>query len=264
MTLEDLVSLNEFSGYGIESEVIYRGRTVVADRDAIFIRQKMDYETTFMNVTTWSDYYYLTAEDKGLIMYFVTSGDYERFKGDFALMAGSFNTGTSAPICTDYSPSYNEDSYSYNSNQPGNHNNGQNEENYIEPSYIPGPSAEWVNRGDNLYRQKKYEKAISCYNKAIELEPHNLNGWYGKAGVLRETGNYYEALICFDKVLEIYPLHAITWNNKSYVLYETGNYPEALVCIDRALEINPLFTAAWIKRHCSGYYGKLFRSYCML
>ena len=36
----------------------------------------------------------------------------------------------------------------------------------------------WHRKGYALYNLGEYEKAIECYNKAIELDSNNLNVWH--------------------------------------------------------------------------------------
>ena len=37
------------------------------------------------------------------------------------------------------------------------------------------PSEEWNKKGSELYNQGKYEEAIKCFDKALEVEPKAFN-----------------------------------------------------------------------------------------
>ncbi|HIQ32780.1 MAG TPA: tetratricopeptide repeat protein, partial [Methanothermococcus okinawensis] len=53
---------------------------------------------------------------------------------------------------------------------------------------------EWLEKGDIFYDQGRYGNAIKCYNKALELDPENVDAWVGKGYALNMLGRYLEAL----------------------------------------------------------------------
>lgn len=46
------------------------------------------------------------------------------------------------------------------------------------------PAMEWKNKGNAAYKKKDYEEAINCYDKAIELNPKEMNFYGNKVAVL--------------------------------------------------------------------------------
>ena len=83
----------------------------------------------------------------------------------------------------------------------------------------------------------------------INLLPVTVNAdtaqdWDNKGYTLYSQGKYEEAIKCFDKALEINPQDAYAWCNKGNSLYSQGKYEEAIKCFDKALEINPKFESA--------------------
>jgi|APCry1669189070_1035195.scaffolds.fasta_scaffold690845_1 tetratricopeptide (TPR) repeat protein len=54
----------------------------------------------------------------------------------------------------------------------------------------------------NIYRFKEeYEKAMDCYNKALELKPTFTYAWNGKGNAFIDMDKFREALDCYDKAL---------------------------------------------------------------
>ena len=105
--------------------------------------------------------------------------------------------------------------------------------------------------------RKKYEKAIECYDRALEINPNFVEAWNNKGNVLDELGRYEEAIECYDKALEINPNYAEAWNNKGVTLSMLRRYEEAIECFDRALEINPNYAKVWYNK--GNVLGKLER-----
>jgi len=68
---------------------------------------------------------------------------------------------------------------------------------------IEGRTAEeWFELG---YKAKDLEKEVEYYTKGLELDPDNAVAWYAKGIALDELERYEEAIRCYDKVLEINP-----------------------------------------------------------
>jgi tetratricopeptide (TPR) repeat protein len=133
---------------------------------------------------------------------------------------------------------------------------------------------EWIEKGDTLFDSQKYEKAINCYGKALELEPDNDDTWTRKGYALAFGGRYEEAIKCYNKAIDLNPMNVVAWTNRDYALaflerYEEANeyydkaikanqendlaleskgailafwgrYEEAIECYDKAIELNPI------------------------
>ena len=77
----------------------------------------------------------------------------------------------------------------------------------LTPTLTPTPTPEveelsavkWFSKGFALYELGRYEEAIECYDKAIELDPDYADAWKHKGDALYELGRYEEAIECYDK-----------------------------------------------------------------
>ena len=92
---------------------------------------------------------------------------------------------------------------------------------------------------------KRYDEAMKCYDKALEIDPKNANVLCNKGASLNELGKYDEAMKCYDKALEIDPKNANVLCNKGASLNELGKYDEAMKCFDAALEIDAKHITSW-------------------
>ena len=104
---------------------------------------------------------------------------------------------------------------------------------------------EWNNKAVSLEALKRYDEAIQCYEKALEIDPRCSDFWKGKGRVLGNVRRYEEATACYSKALEIDPRDAKTWAVKSAILNDLGRYEQASACGSKALEIDPKFPDAW-------------------
>jgi parallel beta-helix repeat protein len=109
----------------------------------------------------------------------------------------------------------------------------------------PELASAWDGKGDALMMTGSYDKALRCYERALEIDPNFAESWYHKGNTLQMLLRFDEALGCYEEALRIDPAFAEAWNKKGMTLNRLGRYQEALNCFDRALEIAPGYAAAW-------------------
>ena len=126
---------------------------------------------------------------------------------------------------------------------------------------------------------RKYEEALECYDKAIELNPKDLKTWHNRGGILVELGDYHTAIECCDKEIKLGQTNwelvdpndndawdpkgiaALAWLTKGTILYiylgryrasfdsvygmNPSHHNEAIKCFDKAIELNPKDANVW-------------------
>jgi tetratricopeptide (TPR) repeat protein len=114
----------------------------------------------------------------------------------------------------------------------------------------PNSSDNLNNKAWALNALKKYDEALECSNKALELDPNSAWAFTNKAWALNGLKRHDEALECSNKALELYQTqyNFSAWNNKAVALNGLKKYDEALECSNKALEINPKNEWAWLVR----------------
>ncbi len=103
---------------------------------------------------------------------------------------------------------------------------------------------ELCNKGRSLDNLGRYEEALACCNRALELSPRLPTAWMGKGIALNSLGRPHEAIECLDRALALDPQMQQAWSNKAVVLEKLGRMDEALLCCDRALTVDPGFAQA--------------------
>jgi tetratricopeptide (TPR) repeat protein len=103
----------------------------------------------------------------------------------------------------------------------------------------------WSNRGTALANLGKYQQAIECFDKAIEINPDDISIWNSKGTAFHYLSKYQQAIECFDKAIEINPNDADGWCAKGLSLDYLKEYQQAIECFDKAIEINPDDPDAW-------------------
>lgn len=114
------------------------------------------------------------------------------------------------------------------------------------------------NKGRAFFKLSRDDAAISCYDKALNKNLRLAIAWYNKGSILGKFGKYEEAILCFDKALEINSNFGFALRNKGIALFRPGRNEEAISFFDKSLVINPnnvliLFGKASILTHLGRY-----------
>jgi tetratricopeptide (TPR) repeat protein len=103
----------------------------------------------------------------------------------------------------------------------------------------------WIDKGISLFELDKFDEAIACYDKALEIDPKNAAA-HGNMGMsLDGLGKYPEAIDCFDRALEIVPNDGGLLSQKGGSLNRLGKYRESIICYDKAIEFDPKIATSW-------------------
>src|SRR3972149_11641248 len=92
---------------------------------------------------------------------------------------------------------------------------------------------DYYEKGLELYKDGKYEKAISMFDRVLTSYPDDEKALWGKAVSLFSTDRHEETLETFNKYLETSPEFEQGWHYKGTVLSKLGRYEEALVAFDK-------------------------------
>jgi len=89
-----------------------------------------------------------------------------------------------------------------------------------------------------------FQEALDYLNRALAIDPDNVNVLNNKGQLLIRLGNLEEAIVSFDKALEVEPLYVHALNNKGNALLGLDKTEEAIVWFDKALESDPNYVIA--------------------
>jgi len=90
---------------------------------------------------------------------------------------------------------------------------------------------EWLEKGDALIAERRFEEAVKCCDCALEVEPGNPRLWHLRGRALSAATREQEALACYDKALAIDPEYLLAWAGKARTLRSLGKGAEAAVCL---------------------------------
>ncbi len=92
------------------------------------------------------------------------------------------------------------------------------------------------------------EKKLEFYDKALALDPKNVDAWFGKGVILQSQHAYEKALECYEKALALDPQRLEAWTGKGEILQSQQAYEKALECYEKAIELEPSRPGLWKSR----------------
>ena len=112
----------------------------------------------------------------------------------------------------------------------------------------------YLESADSCLEQKKYEEAITFYNKVLQIVENHEEALFKKGICLFHLYHDEEAIKCFDAALKITPGDAEVWAYKGYVLERNSEKRLATACYEKAVQLDPKHYGAWI--HLGYLYGE--------
>ena len=100
-------------------------------------------------------------------------------------------------------------------------------------------SSEYVARGDGYVKDGKPEKAVNAYNRAIALNPNNLDAYSSRGAAHFFAGNFKLAESDFKYVLTKNPYYADVYTALGSALAAQGDYESALAVLEQAILLKP-------------------------
>lgn len=99
---------------------------------------------------------------------------------------------------------------------------------------------DWNNKGLSYNNLGRYVDAITCFDKAIQLDPMNAGAWHNKSFALISLSRIPEACDSCNEALRINPSHAAALLNKAQLLAMSGELKEAFDYIYKSLSTRSL------------------------
>jgi tetratricopeptide (TPR) repeat protein len=86
----------------------------------------------------------------------------------------------------------------------------------LMPTMMMQSAEYYVKQGNAFYFEKRYEEAISSYDKALAFKPNDSEIWSNRGVMLGELKRYEDAIASFSKAIEFEPDDSIAWSNRLF------------------------------------------------
>ncbi|MFM6266822.1 MAG: tetratricopeptide repeat protein, partial [Dolichospermum sp.] len=110
----------------------------------------------------------------------------------------------------------------------------------VDVSQSNTTASQWLARGNQLWRLRRYPEAIKAFDEAIKQKPEFIHlAYYGKGLALYWSGKDSEAITALELAVKFKPEFVPAWDNLSVVYRELNQLDKALVAINAAIRLEP-------------------------
>lgn len=95
------------------------------------------------------------------------------------------------------------------------------------------------NKGNEYMMQGKYKEAVTCYTKAIELEPENSVYFANRAAAHTHLRDYNSAVNDCERAIVLDPNYSKSYSRLGTALFYQENYTRAEEAFSKACELEP-------------------------
>lgn len=103
-------------------------------------------------------------------------------------------------------------------------------------------------RGADYAKKGEYDKAVSDFNKALEINPKDAEAYYNRGSIYYWKNQYILAISDYTKAIEINPRHFKPYRNRGGAYTEIGEHDLAISDFTKVIEINPRYAEAYCIR----------------
>src|SRR5574344_406366 len=102
-----------------------------------------------------------------------------------------------------------------------------------------------INEGDSQYKKKNYRQAISCYSKAIIMQPKDTTTLLKLGNLYRLTSNLDKAIYYYQEAINLNGNYTDAWFNMGLFYATQMKYDKAINCFNRVITIDNNYAFAY-------------------
>ncbi|MDB9545935.1 tetratricopeptide repeat-containing serine protease family protein [Dolichospermum circinale] len=110
----------------------------------------------------------------------------------------------------------------------------------VDVSQSNTTASQWLARGNQLWRLRRYPEAIQAFDEAIKQKPKFIHlAYYGKGLALGWSGKGSEAITALELAVKFKPDFVPAWDDLSVAYRESNQLDKALAAINQAIQLQP-------------------------
>jgi len=130
---------------------------------------------------------------------------------------------------------------------------------YNQVIHDPNLRNAYNNKGLEVNLLGRYTEAVTCFERAIEVDPLSAEPWLNMGITLRKLHCYHRSIKCYEKAVDIDPNYVKAWNNMGHVYFILKKYQKAIANFEKATQIDPAFVDGWFNIGLALFKWKKFR-----
>lgn len=106
-------------------------------------------------------------------------------------------------------------------------------------------SRQWLDKAEQLYKDKNYLEAAIAYDKAAAIDPKNETAFYMAGWCYNDLDKFTNAIDRLKKALALKMTDHLAWQELGYAYKKTSKNEDALSCLNKAIALKPDYDLAY-------------------
>ncbi|CAB0035055.1 unnamed protein product [Trichogramma brassicae] len=119
------------------------------------------------------------------------------------------------------------------------HKNEAEIDSTLTPSELKIEAEKLKNQGNTLMKMEKFNDALKCYSKAIEMDNRNAIFYCNRAAVYSKIGNHHSAIKDCEAALSIDPTYSKAYGRLGLAYSNLNDFKKSKEFYEKALELEP-------------------------
>jgi tetratricopeptide (TPR) repeat protein len=116
-----------------------------------------------------------------------------------------------------------------------------------------------IGRSNALIEKGRYEEAIACLNKVIEIDPSRSDAWDIRGKALNRSHSYQDAIYSYQRAVKLNPQLNTAYYGMGIAFYRLKKYCLAYTALKKSVELNRELPNSWLYLGLAAYKLEYFR-----
>ncbi len=105
---------------------------------------------------------------------------------------------------------------------------------------------DWLKTGYEAFDDKKWDEALNAFNKAIKINPQNMEAYFYRGNVYDELGDYKTAIVNYNRAIKLNPIYIDAYLYRGFAYNNLGQLKKAMADIKKAAKLGNQFAQTFL------------------
>jgi len=105
---------------------------------------------------------------------------------------------------------------------------------------------EYLKKGYKAFYDKKWDEALKAFDKAVKINPQNMEAYFYRGNVYDELGDYKKAIVNYNRAIKLNPIYIDAYLYRGFSYNNLGQLKKAMADIKKAARLGNQFAQKFL------------------
>ncbi|MBN1471324.1 MAG: tetratricopeptide repeat protein [Syntrophaceae bacterium] len=105
---------------------------------------------------------------------------------------------------------------------------------------------DWLKTGYEAFDDKKWDEALNAFDKAIKINPQNMEAYFYRGNIYDELGDYKKAIVNYNRAIKLNPIYIDAYLYRGFAYNNLGQLKKAMADIKKAAKLGNHFAQKFL------------------